>query len=116
MLTMVYVANWRTFLGALSLARLRPDKYPVWKWRSAYHELAAEEIPAVEKALEKWIQEYQGELAHHSGSSAIAGTECRPLIDLTVIAKDDVLPNLNSDIYKNLSHIGYEYIGCDYRS
>ena len=55
LLVVVYVANWRTFLGAVTLARVRPDKYPMWKWNQKYRELAEEEIPQVEKALEKWV-------------------------------------------------------------
>ena len=116
LIVLIYICNYRTFLGAVRLARLRPDKFPVYKWSSKYPDLAKEEISHVEKALEKWIDEFEGSLAHHTGSSAISGTECRELIDITVIAKPDILPNLNSTIYRNLSAIGYEYIGADRRS
>ena len=45
MIVLVYLANWRTFLGAITLARLRPDRYPIWKWSSSYPDLVEQEIP-----------------------------------------------------------------------
>ena len=45
------------------------------------------------------------------GQTAIMGSYTKPVIDISIVAKRDILPNIPQDMILNLAKLGYVYCG-----
>ena len=64
----------------------------------------------ISKYVEKWTIVFEGSRCHHMGQTAIMGSYTKPIIDISIVAKKDVLPNVPKDMISNLAKLGY--ISC----